>query len=76
MDSIPLHDPSAMAYALAPSLFETRRVSLYVETEGRCAGQTVPDLRRQWAPLPEVNACVGVDADRLVALFQERLSRL
>jgi len=76
MDSIPLHDPSAMAYALDPTLFETRRLPLYVETEGRCAGQTVPDPRRQWSPLPEVEVCTSVDASRLVGLLIDRLARL
>lgn len=73
-DSIPLHDPSAVAYALDPALFETRRVPLYVECEGRCAGQTVADLYGGWAPLPEVEVCTGVDSARLVALFKYRLS--
>jgi inosine-uridine nucleoside N-ribohydrolase len=75
MQSIPMHDPSAMAYAIEPGLFETRPAPLYVEVEGRCAGQTVADLRRQWSPLPEVDVCVGVDSPRLLRLFQERLAR-
>lgn len=74
MEAIPLHDPSALACALDPSLFETRLVPVYVETVGRCAGQTVPDLRRQWSPLPEVDVCVGIDSARLLALVRERLS--
>ena len=74
IDAIPLHDPSAVAYALDPTLFETRRVPLYVECEGRCAGQTVADLYNRWAPLPEVEVCTGVDAARLVSLFKHRLS--
>jgi uridine nucleosidase len=61
-NAIPLHDPSAIACALNPAWFETRRVPVYVETEGRCAGQTVPDPRGLWQPLPEVDVCVGVDA--------------
>jgi purine nucleosidase len=73
IEAIPLHDPSAVAYALDPTLFETRRVPLYVECEGRCAGQTVADLYDRWGPLPEVEVCTGVDAARLVSLFKHRL---
>jgi uridine nucleosidase len=76
MQTIPLHDPSAMAYAADHRLFQTQRVPLYVETEGRCAGQTVPDLRRQWSPLPEVDVCVGVDSPRLLDLLTQRLASL
>ncbi len=51
------------------------RVRLHVETEGRCAGKTVADRRRQnqWPGLPEVDVCVGVDSERLLALFRERI---
>jgi purine nucleosidase len=72
---LPTHDPSAMALALDPSLFTVERVRLHVETEGRCAGQTVADRRRrnQWPGLPEVDVCVGVDSERLLALYKARL---
>ena len=73
-NGIPTHDPSAMAAAIDPTLFQTQRVPLYVETEGRCAGQTVADPDRQWAPLPEIDVCVGVDSDRLLTLFRARLT--
>ena len=74
IEAIPLHDPSAVAYTLDPTLFETRTVPLYVECEGRCAGQTIADLYGVWAPLPDVEVCTGVDAARLVSLFKHRLS--
>jgi uridine nucleosidase len=73
LDGIPTHDPSAMACAVDASLFHIQRVPLYVEVEGRCAGQTVADIYRQWAPLPEIDVCVDVDASRLLALFRSRL---
>jgi purine nucleosidase len=74
MNGIPTHDPSALAAAIDPSLFRIQRVPVYVEVEGRCAGQTVPDLHRQWSPLPEIDVCVDVDSPRLLALFRERLA--
>jgi inosine-uridine nucleoside N-ribohydrolase len=68
------HDPCAVAFAIDPGLFRTGRMPVYVETEGRCAGQTVPDPRRQWIEGPEVEVCVDVDPDRLLALFKARLT--
>jgi purine nucleosidase len=74
LNGIPTHDPSAMAAAIDPTLFQTQRLPLYVETEGRCAGQTVADPYRLWAPLPEIDVCTGVDSDRLLALFRSRIT--
>jgi inosine-uridine nucleoside N-ribohydrolase len=73
LNVVPTHDPSAIAFALDPSLFTTRRVPLYVEIEGRCSGQTVADPRRLWDPLPEINVCTAVDAPRLLNLFHDRI---
>jgi uridine nucleosidase len=81
MDGIPTHDPSAIAYAIEASLFRVERLPVYVETAGRCAGQTVPDRFRQWdgpstgsgQPLPEIDVCVDVDSPRLLALFGDRM---
>ena len=67
------HDPSAIAFAIDPSLFRVQRVPVYVETEGRCAGQVVADPRRQWSPLPEIDVCTSVDSARLLARFHARL---
>jgi len=74
MNGIRTHDPSAMAAAIDPTLFRVQRLPLYVEVEGRCAGQAVADTYRQWAPLPEIDVCVDVDSARLLALFRSRLA--
>jgi uridine nucleosidase len=74
VDGLYTHDPSAVAYAIDPTLFTTRRVPLFVETEGRCAGQSVADPRHLWGALPEVEVCVDVDSERLLRLFAERLA--
>ena len=75
LPSLPTHDPSAMAFAFDPSLYRVDRVRPHVENEGRCAGQTVADRRRlnHWPGLPKVDVCVGVDSDRLLAFFRERV---
>jgi uridine nucleosidase len=69
------HDPSAMAYVIRPELFETRSVPVFVETEGRCVGQTVADWNHQWEARPEVKVCMGVDSESVLALIKERLTR-
>jgi inosine-uridine nucleoside N-ribohydrolase len=75
IDGVYTHDPSAMAYAIDPTLFRVERLPVFVETEGHCAGQTVPDCRKQWADSTEINVCVDVDSARLLALFKERLAK-
>jgi uridine nucleosidase len=73
--AIHTHDPSAIAYLIDPDLFQTERLPVYVETEGKCAGQTVPDRRQQWTETPVVNVCLNVNAPGLQELYLERLSR-
>lgn len=73
-EGLPTHDPSAIAYAINPELFRTKRLPIWVETDGRCAGQTIPDPHRFWGDGPEVEVCQEVDAPRLLALFKERLA--
>lgn len=69
------HDFSAIAYVLDPSLFRTESWPLYVETDGRCAGQTIPDRRSQWGNLPVINVCLEVDTSQLTALYKKHLTR-
>jgi len=67
------HDPSAIGYAIDPTLFKTERLPVFIETEGHCAGQTVADTRQQWISEPEINICTEVDSPRLLELFKNRL---
>lgn len=69
------HDPSAIAYVLEPGLFETRTAQVFVETNGRCMGQTIADWRKQWDKRPEANICVDVNSDGVLALIKERLTK-
>jgi purine nucleosidase len=73
--SIHTHDPSAVAYAVDPSLFTARRMPVFIETEGRCAGDTVPDPQHEWIEGPLTSVCLDVNAERLLALFKERLAK-
>ena len=67
------HDPSTIAYLLNPELFTTQSVSVIVETEGRCAGQTIPDFKKQWENNSVTNVCTAVDAQGVLDLIKERL---
>jgi len=70
------HDPSAVAYLVDPDLFETHDWPVYVGLDGRGMGQTIADPRRKWgAGRPAVKVCTGVNADGVLKLFKERLTR-
>lgn len=71
---IPTHDPSAIAYLIEPALLRVERMPIWVETQGLCPGQTVPDRRRQGRDVPEINVCLDVDSPRVLELFRERIS--
>lgn len=71
--AINTHDPSAIGFLIDPGLFVTRRVPVYVETQGKCAGFTVPDPRKRWKESVEVNVCVDVNAPGLLKLMHDRL---
>lgn len=82
MRGIYVHDSSAVAYAIDPTLFETRQWPLRVETQGISRGKTLhwglpddyPMIPPAFKDRPRVNVAVGVDAARLIALETERLT--
>jgi inosine-uridine nucleoside N-ribohydrolase len=71
-----VHDPSAVAYAIDPSLFSTEKARVRVVTEGLAVGQTiavvgpVSERWKAWHGRPEVAVCREVDAERLLRLFE------
>ncbi len=73
------HDPSAIAYLLDPTLFQTIQGPIRVLTEGVGRGQTLMDRRgywsrpNDWSAQRPVNVCVEVAAERLLALYAERI---
>ncbi|MCY3832110.1 MAG: nucleoside hydrolase [Chloroflexi bacterium] len=78
-EGIFVHDSSAIAYLLDPSLFSVRRWPIRVGTQGLGRGKTWPAtggrLLPAWESRPPVNVCVGVEGDKVVALAAERLRR-
>ncbi len=72
-----MHDPLAVAVALDPSLVETRRVDVDVETGGRLTtGATIADWRGQWGRLANTEVAVSVDAERFRRMFFDAMVRL
>jgi len=76
-EGITLHDPLAVGAALDPTLVSPVPLAVAVETEGALTlGMSVADRRpraRRAAPTCEV--ALGVDRDRFLALFTERVCR-
>ncbi len=74
------HDPSAIAYLIDPTLFTIHKGPVRVQTEGLARGQTLLDRRQRWrdpngwTEQPAVDVCVGVDSERLLALYRERMT--
>lgn len=72
-----LHDPCAIAYLLAPELFQYEELHVDIETEGELTrGMTLADRRTGFSKAPNVRVLSGVDRDGLVALLFDALARL
>jgi len=75
-DVMPVHDSSALAYVLDPSLFTTEPAWVDVEVRGELTtGQTVADFRPQLGRKPNVDVCVDVKSDRVLELCLDRVAR-
>ena len=74
-DGMPIHDSSAVAYVIDPTLFETQHVYTDVDHQSEHHhGQTVPDWRGQRERDPNVNVALDVDSARFLDLYQRRLA--
>lgn len=75
-----VHDSSAVAYLIDPSLFTTRRGSIRVVTDGIATGQTMlkPDEYNfppgPWDDRPSHAVCIDVDTDRLLSLYRDTIT--
>ena len=75
LDGIPVHDSSAVACLIDPTLFTYRRGPIRVVTEGIAIGQTIqePNSRKfrpnAWTGRPEHDICIDGDAARFLKLY-------
>jgi len=76
-EGAPLHDPTVIAYLLAPGLFRGRHINVEIEVQSDLTrGMTVADW---WGVTdrPANALFIGdVDAEGFFALLTERLARL
>jgi inosine-uridine nucleoside N-ribohydrolase len=74
-----VHDSCACVYLVAPHLFTTRSGAIRVVADGIADGQTIqkPDGHSfppgNWDDLPSQQACIGIDADGVMALLSDTL---
>lgn len=76
------HDLLAFVYLVQPGLFKVQTGAVRVATEGPTQGQTVLNRRAfidypqdDWAGAPPVQACMQVDAEACLELFEATLLR-
>jgi len=75
IDGFYVHDPTAVAAAIRPDLFDTREVYVDVVTESeRALGQTIADFRNQWQLAPNVRVCLDVRAKGILDLYLDRVA--
>jgi inosine-uridine nucleoside N-ribohydrolase len=76
-DGSPIHDAMAVAHTIDPTLLETRRANVAVETASEfCDGRTVVDLRGVTGREPNADVGVDVDAARFLELLVSRIASL
>ena len=69
-----LHDPITVALAIDPTLLESVEAYVQVETAGDLTlGQTVADLRPGRSTHTNARVCTGIDAERFLTLFRNRV---
>ncbi|NHT77890.1 nucleoside hydrolase [Rhizobiaceae bacterium CRRU44] len=80
-DGMVVHDSCACVYVVAPELFTTRTGAIRVVCGGIADGQTIQKADGRsfppspWDELPSQTVCTDIDADAVMALITETLSR-
>lgn len=73
-EAVRYNDVPAVAYAVDPTLFETERLAVAVDTGGELTrGQTVVDWYGMTGREANVDVCLAVDAERLTGMVVDRL---
>jgi purine nucleosidase len=75
-----VHDSSAVAYLVAPQLYQVRRGAVRVALDGLARGQTIqkPETMgvpaAQWDAVTQQNVCVDVDVEGFLKLYFDTLT--
>lgn len=74
-EAVRYNDVPAVAYAVDPTLFDTERLAVAVDTGSELTrGQTVVDWYGMTGRAANVDVCLRVDAERLTGMALERLT--
>jgi inosine-uridine nucleoside N-ribohydrolase len=72
--AVDVHDPSAIAYLIDPTLFRGHEWRMVVPVDGPARGTTIADRRDHFLSTPKVNCLTEVDAPRVLNMLQTRLA--
>lgn len=73
----PLHDPCAIAWLLAPQIFQGRFVNIEIETQGRfTAGTTIADWWQVSGRIPNATLLRHIDRQAFLTLLDDAIHRL
>ncbi len=76
-EGAPLHDPTVIAYLIAPDLFKGRHINVEIETQSALTmGMTVADYWRVTDRAPNCTYMTDIDADAFFRLLAQRLATL
>ncbi|MBY5923392.1 nucleoside hydrolase [Ferrimonas balearica] len=82
LDGCHVHDPSAVAYVIDPTLFTTRSGPVRVVCDGPAIGMTLQKIDPfcyaddEFSPHPAQSVCVAVDEPRLLTLYRDSILSL
>ena len=77
LDGFHVHDSSAVAYVIDPTLFKTVALPVDVEINSpHNFGLTSADWRKRPGREPNVNVCIDVDSERFLNLYRRRLTEV
>jgi len=70
-----MHDSAAVLYAVDPSYFATERWYIEIETTSpRASGMVMTDRRSRWGQPANAAVCTGIDTERFLRFYLERLT--
>lgn len=71
-----LHDPLAVAVAVDPTLVTTLDINMKVDVDEPTRGRTIGDEKRLNDPVKTMKVAVGVDVERFLKEFMNRITTL
>nr|WP_238548617.1 nucleoside hydrolase [Bifidobacterium gallicum] len=71
-----LHDPLAVGVAIDPTLVDLLDINMMVDVDGPTYGRTIGDPDRLNDPHKTMKVAVGVDVQRFLDMFMERITKL